>query len=123
MHRLVYFSLRALRFATLTVDYSSGEHDNKGWCTYIHEQKKLALCAVLLAATTSIAHLPQTHAASAPGMVQFVINKTTYTNHTGQHTLSAAPFEQQGNTMVPLRAVADSLGASIKWMRQPNPLL
>ncbi|WP_051236314.1 copper amine oxidase N-terminal domain-containing protein [Paenibacillus pinihumi] len=77
--------------------------------------KKLALCAVLLAATTSIAHLPQTHAASAPGMVQFVINKTTYTNHTGQHTLSAAPFEQQGNTMVPLRAVADSLGASIKW--------
>lgn len=77
--------------------------------------RKLVITAIVVSAAAASAFIPQSHAASSSNAVQFPLNKLSYTDSTGQHHLPVAPYIQNGNAMVPLRALSESLGAEIRW--------
>ncbi|TFE25979.1 copper amine oxidase N-terminal domain-containing protein [Cohnella luojiensis] len=77
--------------------------------------KKIALAGVMIAAFASTAYAPQSHAATTSSSVKFQMNQYSYMNNTGNHSLTVAPYALHGNVMVPLRALAESLGAGISW--------
>ncbi|WP_052088151.1 copper amine oxidase N-terminal domain-containing protein [Paenibacillus wynnii] len=80
--------------------------------------KKIALTGLMAILLSSSMSVPQSKAASALDHVQFQMNKKSYTNSTGNHPLIVAPFTVNGHSMVPLRALAQSLGTAISW--NPN---
>jgi len=49
---------------------------------------------------------------SAPRILRFAIGNTTFTDNGTPHILEAAPFIQNDRTMVPLRVIIESLGAT-----------
>ena len=69
----------------------------------------------MAAAFASTAYVPQSNAATTASSVKFQINQHSYVNNTGKHSLAVAPYALHGNVMVPLRALAESLGAGISW--------
>lgn len=76
----------------------------------------LLIATVLSAGSAPLAHGAESQpAAAAPSTVTFKINDVHYSNNTGEHSLFSAPYLSNGNTMVPVRAAAESLGASISW--------
>ncbi|WP_165867299.1 copper amine oxidase N-terminal domain-containing protein [Paenibacillus pinisoli] len=77
--------------------------------------KKVVLSGILIATAATLYPIPHSSAAAAPQAVEFKINEATYVNHTGKHALAAAPFILNGNAMVPVRALAESLGAEVSW--------
>ncbi|WP_308633929.1 copper amine oxidase N-terminal domain-containing protein [Paenibacillus silvisoli] len=84
-------------------------------------RKNLILSSLIAATVISAGSAPVAHgaryldAAGVPSAVTFKINDVNYSNSTGNHSLPAAPFVINGTTMVPVRAAAESLGASISW--------
>ncbi|REE91724.1 copper amine oxidase-like protein [Paenibacillus taihuensis] len=85
-------------------------------------RKNLMLSSLIVAAVISAGSAPVVHgeensaASGAPtAAVTFKINDVNYSNNSGNHILSAAPFVTNGTTMVPVRAAAESLGASLSW--------
>ncbi|WP_091216477.1 copper amine oxidase N-terminal domain-containing protein [Paenibacillus sp. BC26] len=85
------------------------------------KRKNLILSSLVFATVISAASAPIVHGAesnptsAAPSAVSFKINDVNYSNNTGNHSLPVAPFVTNGNTMIPVRAAAESLGASISW--------
>ena len=77
--------------------------------------KKIGIVSLMVIVLSSTVHVPQTQAAPALDTVQFQISQHSYTNGSGQHSLPVTPFILQDNSMVPLRALAQSLGAAVKW--------
>lgn len=48
--------------------------------------------------------------------LRFVIGSTTFTNNGVSHTIEAAPFiTEEARTMVPVRFVAEAMGANVEW--------
>ncbi|WP_165861157.1 copper amine oxidase N-terminal domain-containing protein [Paenibacillus paeoniae] len=82
--------------------------------------KKIALSGLILATAATMHNIPHSSAAEAPQSVEFKINDASYVNHTGKHALAAAPFILNGNAMVPVRALAESLGAEVTWNHEEN---
>ncbi|WP_052350349.1 stalk domain-containing protein [Paenibacillus gorillae] len=60
-------------------------------------------------------HAAPIQAAAQKTEVKFQLNVKSYTNNSGVHTLAAAPFILHNTTMVPLRALTESLGGTIQW--------
>ncbi|MCM3629475.1 copper amine oxidase N-terminal domain-containing protein [Paenibacillus glycanilyticus] len=85
------------------------------------KRKNIMLSSLLFASVISAGSAPLAHgaeskaAAAAPSAVTFKINDVHYSNNTGKHSLLAAPFVKNGNTMLPVRAAAESLGVSLSW--------
>lgn len=84
-------------------------------------KKNLMLSSLLAATVLSAGSAPLAHGAesqptaSAASSVTFIINDVHYSDNTGKHSLLSAPYVSNGNTMVPVRAAAESLGSSISW--------
>jgi hypothetical protein len=79
-------------------------------------KKKLVLTSLLAAITlTPVMPMPRTYAASPQEKVQFQINNKSFVNSSGEHFLPTAPYMVHNNTMIPLRALAESLAVSIDW--------
>jgi hypothetical protein len=79
-------------------------------------KKKLVLTSLLAAITLAPAmSIPHTYAASSQEMVQFQINNKSFVNNLGEHSLSVTPYIVHNNSMIPLRALMESLGADIVW--------
>jgi endo-1,4-beta-xylanase len=53
-------------------------------------------------------------------IMRFAIDETQYINRGESFTLEAAPFIEGGRTMVPLRALAEGLGAAVDWNEAAN---
>lgn len=53
--------------------------------------------------------------ANAPVPLQFQIGSNKSVDYRGEHTLAAAPYVVNGITMVPVRALADGLQATLVW--------
>jgi len=77
--------------------------------------KKAAIAGLMAIVLSTAAQVPQAQAAGTVKNVQFTINKASYTNESGEHSLAVAPYVLHGHSMVPLRALAQSLGAAISW--------
>lgn len=82
-------------------------------------RKNLMLSSLVFATVISASSAPLAYGAesksASPSAVTFKINDVHYSNSTGKHSLLSAPFVKNGSTMVPVRAAAESLGASINW--------
>lgn len=76
---------------------------------------KWVVTGIIAAMTAASSQIPQAHAALAPNTAQFQINKKAFVNSTGEHSLAAAPYILNDNTMIPLRALTESLSARISW--------
>lgn len=83
-----------------------------------HKQIRMGL----LAALTLVPALPlaqanaATSAPTAQTSVQFQVGSQYYTDNSGKHALATAPYVNAGGlTMVPLRALAESLSAGVVW--------
>ncbi|MCL2387603.1 MAG: stalk domain-containing protein [Defluviitaleaceae bacterium] len=48
-------------------------------------------------------------------IMRLVIGQTVFTQHGSQQLSDAAPFIHEGRTMVPIRIIAETLGAEIDW--------
>ncbi|BBI31229.1 copper amine oxidase N-terminal domain-containing protein [Cohnella abietis] len=79
------------------------------------KNKKIALSGLIVATAASLFSAPPSHAAEVINSVQFKWGQPSYTNSTGKHLLAVAPYELHGHSMVPLRALTESLGTSINW--------
>ncbi|TCM90680.1 copper amine oxidase-like protein [Paenibacillus sp. BK033] len=75
----------------------------------------LLVATAISAGSASIASGAESQSAAAARAVTFKLNDVHYSNNTGKHSLLSAPYVSNGNTMVPVRAAAESLGASISW--------
>ncbi|MFF2887878.1 copper amine oxidase N-terminal domain-containing protein [Paenibacillus sp. NPDC057967] len=82
--------------------------------------KKIVLSGLIFATAATFHHVPYSSAAEAARSVEFKINEASYVNHTGKHALASAPFILNGNAMVPVRALAESLGADVSWNDKEN---
>jgi hypothetical protein len=47
--------------------------------------------------------------------LRFVVDSTSFTRNGSSQTIDAAPFIEGGRTLVPLRAIAEGLGATVTW--------
>ncbi|MDR0273540.1 MAG: glycoside hydrolase family 11 protein [Clostridiales bacterium] len=56
-----------------------------------------------------------TPAPAGEEIMRFTVGSSNYTNRGVSATLDAAPFIDSGRVMVPLRAIAEGLGATITW--------
>ncbi|SDW03991.1 Copper amine oxidase N-terminal domain-containing protein [Paenibacillus sp. CF384] len=82
------------------------------------KRRNLMLSSLVFATVISAVSAPIAHGAAdqqASAAVSFKINDVNYSNQTGTHSLTTAPYMTNGNTMLPVRAAAESLGASISW--------
>lgn len=77
--------------------------------------------AVLLSGITSGAVAYSAAQTSAP--VQFQIGSNQVTDYRGVHTLAAAPYVLNGIAMVPVRALAEGLQATIEWDAEAKEIL
>ncbi len=64
---------------------------------------------------SSIIHSLPAEAADGKNAVTFQINSTAYSDESGNHKLAAAPYLLNRTTMVPVRALAESMGATVAW--------
>lgn len=78
-------------------------------------KKKVALSGLISVTAASLMFTPPSDAASTKQSVQFQMNQLSYSNESAKHSLTTAPFELRGHSMVPLRAMADSLGSNVTW--------
>ncbi|GAE05302.1 copper amine oxidase N-terminal domain-containing protein [Paenibacillus sp. JCM 10914] len=76
--------------------------------------KKIALSGLIAATAASMMFTPPLEAATTQS-VQFQMNQLSYSNDSGKHALTTAPYELRGHSMVPLRALATSLGSNVSW--------
>ncbi|MFF2089206.1 stalk domain-containing protein [Paenibacillus sp. NPDC058174] len=82
----------------------------------INKKKKIALAGFAAAlGLVPLLHAIPVQAAVQKTEVKFQLNEKSYTNNTGVHALAAAPFILHNTTMVPLRALTESLGGTIQW--------
>jgi hypothetical protein len=100
--------------ATFLSKPSLGMHHNKGWCIILMN-KKMALSGLIIATAASLVYAPQSHAAEVTKSVHFKLDQTSYSNNIGKYLLAEAPYELHGISMVPLRAMAESLGVGVNW--------
>lgn len=77
--------------------------------------KKIALSGLIAATAASLLYAPQSHAAEVANSVQFKLDQSSYSNPIGKNPLVVAPYELHGHSMVPLRALAESLGVGVHW--------
>ena len=82
--------------------------------------KKLALSGLMAVLFTASVHIPQSQAANASDDIQFQMNKYSYEDNAGTHSLPVAPYVLNGHSVVPLRALAHSLGATLRWNQNTN---
>lgn len=82
----------------------------------------LALLATGVLVQPLLPATPYAHAAAATlssavplAPVQFTIGSSTVTDYRGNHPLAAAPYVANGTAMVPVRAMAQGLQASLQW--------
>ncbi|MFF2481640.1 stalk domain-containing protein [Paenibacillus sp. NPDC058071] len=81
-----------------------------------NNKKKIALTSMAAAVSlVSLLHSVPVQAEGQKAEVKFQLNSKSYSNTTGVHQLAAAPFKLGDHTMVPVRALAESLGGSIAW--------
>jgi len=73
------------------------------------------ISALILAAAVSLSYASLTQAAANMNTVSFKINDHTYVNNAGKQLLKTAPYDLNGSTMIPVRAMAESLGAAVSW--------
>jgi hypothetical protein len=52
--------------------------------------------------------------------MRFTIGETCFLNRTATINLESPPFIEDGRTMVPFRAIAEGLGASVGWDEASN---
>lgn len=81
------------------------------------ELPPMAWATILAADTSAFATSSQAPTVTAPAtaenrILRFPIGSTTFTNNGISQTLEAAPFIADGRTMVPLRVIAEALGAT-----------
>lgn len=72
---------------------------------------KLLMCFLIICAV----FLPVNALAEGGTVLRFVMGETTYTRNGLPVTFEAAPFNQDGRVMVPLRAVGEALGAELNF--------
>ena len=58
-----------------------------------------------------------------PNILRFVIGSETYTHNGLPYTIEAAPFVESGRTLVPLRFIAQAMGADVDWIRATRTVL
>ena len=58
---------------------------------------------------------PETYGAPLGVMLRMTLNKTTYTLNGATKTMDVAPIIRNSRTMLPVRYVAEALGATIAW--------
>lgn len=78
--------------------------------------------AVLLNGITS-GGVVYSAAAQTSAPVQFQIGSNQSTDYRGEHTLNAAPYVINGIAMVPVRALAEGLQATIEWDAEAKGIL
>ncbi|GGG68023.1 stalk domain-containing protein [Paenibacillus radicis (ex Gao et al. 2016)] len=81
-----------------------------------NKKKKIALAGfAVVIGLVPLLHTVPVQAAGQKTEVKFQLNAKSYTNNSGVHTLAAAPYKLHNTTMVPLRALTESLGGTIQW--------
>jgi len=78
-------------------------------------KKKISALFLVAAVSLSYASLTQAGAATTMNTVSFKLNDHTYINGAGKQLLKTAPYALNGSSMIPVRAMAESLGAAVSW--------